>query len=127
MDFGNAVLDGGFCDPDSIIPIETALDDEFFHESVIQSLTILQRTVQRLLDLSSPPSLYPSIEEFVIRKYIHGKLSEAVESERRPGLQLDKRFIQLLSPKTVGGIKLCVRRRHRLKSYVSFAKDRVRR
>jgi hypothetical protein len=29
MDFGNATLDGGFCDPDSIIPIATSPDGEF--------------------------------------------------------------------------------------------------
>lgn len=122
MDFGNATLDGGFCDPDSIVPIEAGMDDEFFRESVIQSLAHLQNTVRMLLGLADSGVLYASIEEFACRRYIDQLLSEAITSESRPELQLDDRFLKLLSPRTAALVRSCTRRRNRMSSYMHFAK-----
>lgn len=122
MDFGNAALDGGFCDPDSIIEIESDADDEFFRESAIQSLLILQSTIQRVVGLASASPIYPSIEEFVYRLYVMHLIHEAVISEERPGLRLDRRFMNLISPKKLGDVKVCANRRNRIQTYSTYTK-----
>lgn len=122
MDFGNAALNGGFCDPDSILPIDASVDDEFFRESVIQSLVVLQGTVQLMLGLSPPTTLYPTIEEFACRRYLYHLVDKAIETERRPGLHLDERFLQLLSPRSVDDLKVCAARSQRAHGYAQFVK-----
>lgn len=121
MDFGNAALDGGFCDPDSIIPIDAKVDDEFFCESVVQTLRIFQNTVERLLVISTPRSLYPSAESFACWQYLSWMLNDAVVSESRPGLFLDPRFLKLMHPESTADIKLCVYRTSRISLYQYFA------
>jgi hypothetical protein len=122
MDFGNAAVDGGFCDPDSISAIDGRIDDEFFFESVIQSFRIFQNTVERFLGLSDSHSLYPSVESFICWQYIHHLLTTAVASEVRTGLRLDTRFQKLMSPETVAGVRSCTRRTKRIPAYTPFAK-----
>jgi hypothetical protein len=121
VDFGNAALDGGFCDPDSIIPIDAKIDDEFFCESVIQTLRIFKNTVERLLVISDARSLYPSAESFACWQYISRVLKDAVVSESRPGLSLDPRFVQLMSPESTADIKSCAHRANRIPLYQYFA------
>jgi hypothetical protein len=122
MDFGNAAVDGGFCDPDSIIAVDGRADDEFFYESVIQSFKIFQNTVERFLGLSDTYSLYPSIESFACWQYIHHLLKDAVATEGRPGLQLDPRFLKVMSPASVSDIRSCALRKSRVGAYTYFAK-----
>ena len=122
MDFGNAALDGGFCDPDSIIAIDAHIDDEFFFESVIQTFKIFQNTVERLLGLSYTSTLYPSAESFACWQYIQQLLMKAVASEDRPGLRLDARFLKLVSPETLADLRSCARRKSRVALYTVFAK-----
>jgi hypothetical protein len=122
MDFGNAALDGGFCDPDSIVALDARSDDEFFHESVIQSCRILQNTVERLLGVAGSPALYPSIESFVCWQYVRQLLQAAITSEGRPGLQLDARFLKLMSPQGSADVRACAYRKNRVAQYTYFAK-----
>jgi hypothetical protein len=121
IDFGNAALDGGFCDPDSIIPVDAKVDDEFFCESVVQTLRIFQNTVERLLVISHPRSLYPSAESFACWQYISRVLHDAVVSESRPGLALDPRFLKLMHPESTADIKSCAYRTNRIALYQYFA------
>ena len=122
MDSGNATLDGGFCDPDSIIPIESSLDDEFLREGVIQSLAYLRGTIQLILGLANRHDLHPSIDEFVCRQYVHRLIDRALVSEARPQLHLDERIVQLFSPGTIADVRLCVQREKRTLWYTQFAK-----
>jgi hypothetical protein len=122
MDFGNAALDGGFCDPDSIVEINSSPDAEFFREAIIQSLALLQNTVQLLLGLSYSGTLYPSIEQFVCRGYLYHLFDEALESERRPGLHLDPRVRELMRPRSLADVRSCTERKIRL-GYAQFAKQ----
>jgi hypothetical protein len=122
MDLGNATLDGGFCDPDSITPLETSPDDEFFRDGVVQSVRFLQSTTRLLLGLSHQPDLYSSIDEFVCGQYVLYLLSEAVKSEARPGLQMDARVLQLITPRTASDVRTCTARANRLGSYAHFLK-----
>lgn len=122
MDFGNAALDGGFCDPDSIIAIDARTDDEFFFESVIQTFKIFQNTVERLLGLADTCTLYPSVESFACWQYIQQLLKGAVASEARPGLRLDTRFLKLMSPETLADVRSCAHRKSRVALYTYFAK-----
>lgn len=122
MDFGNAALDGGFCDPDSIVPIESSFDDEFFRESVIQSFANLRNTVRMLLRISEVSVLYPTIEEFVCGQYIQQLLTAALSSEERPGLRMDDRFLKLMFPRSVADVRLCASRKNRIPLYGYYAK-----
>ena len=122
MDLGNAALDGGFCDPDSIVAIDARTDDEFFCESVIQSFKIFQNTVETFLGVSGVSTIYPSIESFVCWQYIHQLLKAAVASESRPGLRLDARIMKLISPEDISDVKACVQRKIRAALYSYFAK-----
>lgn len=121
MDFGNAAVDGGFCDPDSILAIEPGMDDEFFRESVVRSLLTLQDTVQMTFGLSSS-ALYPNIEKFAFRQYVMNLVNDAIAAERRPGLVLDERLPRLLSPRSVEDVALCVGRKKRSQTYAQYAK-----
>ena len=121
MDFGNAALDGGFCDPDSIIPIDTKVDDELFCESVVQTLRIFQSTAERLLVMSSARSLYPGAESFACWQYLSRVLNDAVVSECRPGLSLDRRFLKLMYPENIEDVKSCAHRTNRISLYQYFA------
>lgn len=124
MDPGNAALDGGFCDPDSIIPISTSADDEFFHEAVIQSLAMLQNTVELALGLSMRPDLYPSVESFACRQYLQHMLLSAIGTEQRPGLYMDDRFVRLMTPRSIADIRRCANRKKRAGWYSQFLKQR---
>lgn len=122
MDFGNAALDGGFCDPDSIVAIDEGMDDEFVRESMIQSLDILLHTVQSTLGLSDAGTLYPSIERFACRQYLNHLVNDAIATESRPTLSLDERFLQLVNPRTSAEVKICAGRKHRTPVYSQFIK-----
>jgi hypothetical protein len=123
MDFGNASVDGGFCDPDSIVPIDSSVDNEFFSESVIQTFRIFQNTVERFLAIAESTSLYPSIESFACGQYIDHLLKDAIETEGRPSLHLDSRLMDLMFPKTVTDVRGCTRRKPRSASYAYFTRQ----
>lgn len=123
MDFGNAAVDGGLCDPDSVIPIDDNTDNEFLLESVIQGFKIFQNTVERFLGISEPSSLYPSIESFACWQYIDHLLKNAIETERRPGLRLDNRVLDLMFPRTASNVGGCAKRKSRSVAYAYFAKQ----
>ncbi len=124
MDFGNAAIDGGFCDPDSIIPIDSDVDDEFFCESAIQSFRILQDTVARFLGIAEPSTLYPNIGSFACTQYVQGLVKAAMASEARPSLQLDRRLPALLSPTNATSVGSHSRLKKRAATYAHFAKRR---
>jgi hypothetical protein len=122
MDTGNATIDGGFCDPDSILAMRACPDDEFFRQSLIESLSLLATTVQALLTGGAAGrDLYPGIEAFAISRYLCRQLERALETESRPGLTLDPRVKQLLSPEAFGDLKACLQRRTR-PTYAMFVK-----
>ena len=123
MDFGNATLDGGFCDPDSIMPIAECPDDEFFREGLIQSVLHLQNTVQLVLGLSSRTDLYPSSEDFVCAQYLRNLLIGQIASEARPQLRLDERVMRLLAPRSLADVQYCTARKKRMPWYTQFAKS----
>jgi hypothetical protein len=125
MDFGNAAIDGGFCDPDSIIAVDSRIEDEFFYESVIQGFNLFQNTVERFLGITNASSLYPSLESFLCRQYVQHLLNSAVATEGRTGLQLDARFLKLMYPETAANIRSCTRR-NRAVSYTNYVKRYVR-
>jgi hypothetical protein len=121
VDFGNAAVDGGFCDPDSILPIEPGMDDEFFRESVVRTLLTFQETAQMTFGLS-PSALYPNIEKFAFRQYVLQLMNDAFASEARPGLALDGRLLKLLSPRSYEDLAECVGRKKRFAAYAQYAK-----
>jgi len=98
FDPGNAVMDGGFCDPDSIIPIEQLPDDEFVLESFVRCMTILRDTVQQHVATSD-------VASFACQRYLDQRVAEALASEARPGLVIDPRIARLLAPSSYAELR----------------------
>jgi hypothetical protein len=120
MDFGNATLDGGCCDLDSIEAISLCPDDEFFAESLISSISVLAATVRRVLSPShglDDNTLYPSIESFAITRYLCGELERALDREARPDLVLDPRVRELLAPATIATLERQLERKNRPRGF----------
>jgi hypothetical protein len=98
----NAVVDGGFVDLDSLIPIAELEDDVLFEETLHYSFSSLYRTVRTFL-VGQQGRWSPDRD--LIEKWISDHLAsscqQALESEMRPGLVLDPRiseyFAQSLS------------------------------
>jgi len=127
MDMGNACLDGGFCDIESIQPIASCPDDEFFYESIISTLYTMYNTMEKLAvpDFGlREHSLYPNIEKFVLMRYLCALFEAALESERRPQLQLDSRVNDLLSPKTFDAVTALLRRKDRPRNFALYLRER---
>jgi len=123
MDFGNAGLDGGFCDLDSIQPASSAPDDEFFFESLITSLTIMQETVAGVASAAcglAHSYLYPRINDFVLWRYVCSAFERALEIEARPGLRLDSRVRDILSPKSIVDLKRLLDRKYRPNNLLQY-------
>ena len=125
MDAGNATIDGGFCDLDSVIPIETNADDEYFRQSFIECLSTLQTTVERLIAKQvTKPDFGPDIETFAFSRYLCRQIELAIETEARPGLRLDPRVPALLSPKSLADVKSVIARENRPNWYSLYVKQR---
>ena len=125
MDFGNATLDGGFCDPDSIVPVSHEMEDEFYRDGLVQSLLVLQNTVQLMLGMSDNQALYSSADGFVCLRYLLNLVEEAFESEARVGLQMDHRVLKSLSPRSLADLRACTLKRNRFATYAQFSKHRA--
>ena len=93
LDFGNATIDGGFCDVDSITPIADVPDDAFFFKSLEEAARLLHDTCARLLDDEPNPA-----RQLALARYLGSLFERAIESEKRPGVTLDPRVRQLLQP-----------------------------
>lgn len=116
MDLGNACLDGGFCDVESIQPISACPDDEFFYESLISSLSAMQLTIAKVMLPGmgiERGHLYPNIEKFVLLRYVCDMFQDALEKETRPGVRLDDRVRALFCEKTFDDVQKLVQRKHR--------------
>jgi hypothetical protein len=120
MDFGNATLDGGFCDLDSIIPVEESPDDEFYYESIVQSFAILQNTIKLTLGISADSSLYPSIDEFACGQFVRQLVNSAILTEKRPALGLDERFQRIMTPHSIADVSLITKRKKRIRFIRAF-------
>lgn len=90
----NVVVDGGFLDVDSVIPISKMDSDVAFHETMQLSVFVMCRTVRLLLVSHVLWNLQKGLTDYV-EKMIHdhmvGRIRRAIETEARPGLVLDER------------------------------------
>jgi hypothetical protein len=125
MDYGNATLDGGFCDPDSILLVEESPDDEFYYESIVQSLANLQNTIKLTLGISVDSSLYPSINEFACGQFVRQLVNSAILTEKRPSLRLDERFQRIMTPHSISDVSLITKRKKRIGSFAHFSRAKV--
>jgi hypothetical protein len=123
MDAGNAALDGGFCDLDSLVPIEECADDEFFLASVLICLRELRDTCLRVLSPGMGiigSRLYPQNDEFVVTQYLVRELACALEREARPGLVADPRFARILEPFELKMVLQLLERKPRPRTFKAF-------
>lgn len=88
FDPGNACLDGGFLDVDSVVPLAELKDDGMFYDALVATVLGLTRTALHLL----PRVCHPETAELLARQYIMRRLSHFLASEARPALELDPRF-----------------------------------
>ena len=98
----NACLDGGFVDLDSVTPFTALRDDAAVQAAVQLVVEELTRTVSRFLTggLEDPRSDDDRVrvDRYVLDQYVTSLLREAVETERRPGLDMDQRVLEHLTP-----------------------------
>jgi hypothetical protein len=99
MDPGNAVIDGGFCDVDSIVPIASLIDDGFFFDSLMETLLAMRATISTVLQLPSSASY-----EQLIAHYTNDLIEEALRSELLPGMNPDPRIQLSLHPRSLAGV-----------------------
>jgi hypothetical protein len=127
MDAGNATLDGGFCDLDSLIPLAECADDELFHAGVLISLRELRETCLRVLSPGmgiAGSRIYPHNDEFVVTQYLVHELRRALEREARPGLVADARFAALLAPADLATVMKLLDRKPRPRTFKAFTARR---
>ena len=105
----------------SIIPVEESPDDEFYYESIVQSLANLQNTIKLTLRMSADPSLYPSINEFACGQFVRQLVNSAILTEKRPALRLDERFQRIITPHSISDVSLITKRKKRIGSFAHFS------
>jgi hypothetical protein len=121
LDPGNAAIGGGFSDLDSIVPFGELPTDAFFFESLATSVRILQDTSTALM--MSGESVTEAASLIALR-YIWALLEKSVDEEARPGLSLDPRVRQVLSPDYPLETLRTLVARTQPSSYASFAKKK---
>ncbi|MBL9102521.1 MAG: hypothetical protein JNL82_16285 [Myxococcales bacterium] len=94
FDAGNACLDGGFVDVDSLTPIAGLRDDGEVFDALVASLAGLDRTIERLL----PDDCERETREVLRRGHVWACYRRALDSEARPGLRLDPRVREAIEP-----------------------------
>lgn len=98
-DMNNAVVDGGFVDVDSVIPIRELDDDRLFFDTLHFSYLSLCNTARRLLAyMALRPE--PDVADHFIQRFVDGKLRAAFEREARPGLPVDPRVGEFFAAAT---------------------------
>lgn len=88
FDAGNACLDGGFLDVDSVVALGELRNDGMFYDALVATVLGLTRTALHLL----PRVCHPETAELLARQYIMRRLSHFLASEARPALELDPRL-----------------------------------
>ena len=98
----NACLDGGFVDLDSVTPFSALRDDAAVQAALQLCVEELTRTVSRLLTggLDDPRSENDRVrvDRHLLSEYVLCLLRQALEAERRPGLELDSRVHDYVEP-----------------------------
>ncbi len=116
FDRGNACMDGGFVDLDSLLPIAELDHDGPVFDALVASLLGLDRTIEELL----PADCEYETRQVFRRQYLWEAFRRAVAREARPGLELDPRVIELLEPLPFA------RMLARLRSRVRYPEDFLR-
>jgi hypothetical protein len=114
IDHNNTTIFGGFCDLDSVTSFDRVPDDRFFYVSLMEAIVELGRSVASLLGRStSPGAAAPdSTLNRLSRNFVLRLLNDLVESERRPGIELDPRATSILRPASLRDILNVVESAH---------------
>lgn len=94
FDRGNACMDGGFVDLDSLLPIADLEHEGQVFDALVASLLGLDRTVEQIL----PADCEYETRQIFRRHYLWDLFRRAAVSEARPGLSLDPRVNEVLEP-----------------------------
>tara|TARA_Y100001968_G_C18862374_1_gene483233 strand:+ start:225 stop:560 length:336 start_codon:yes stop_codon:yes gene_type:complete len=103
-------MDGGFVDLDSLILIQELKTDDAFFDALAASILGLIRTASELL----PHFCHSETKDLFLRQYILNELREALSTQARPTLALDKRVWRFFSPLSFTDLmkQLQTRQRH---------------
>jgi hypothetical protein len=102
----NACIDGGFVDLGSVTPLPELRSESAVPAALQFCLEALLDTVRTLIAGASDPTRVESLEIRIdlhyIRQYLFALIEEAIETEARPQLALDRRIQSYLtSPRTL--------------------------
>jgi hypothetical protein len=108
---------GGANTTNDRFPVEESPDDEFYWESIVYSLVILQNTIKLTRGISADSSLYPSINEFACGQFVHQLVNSAILTEKRPALRLDERFQRIVTPHSISDVSLITKRNRLIRAF----------
>jgi hypothetical protein len=107
FDTGNAAVDGGVLDCDSVVPASSVHDDLHFYRAVVLSMDILRRSVACALGLSQNDG--DSVFRYLSLTFLASRLNTALATEARPGLSLDPRISDCISGCRPSALRTCLR------------------
>ncbi len=96
---GNATLDGGVCDVDSIVGFDEAPDERFVIDSVGRSFRVLEQTVSTFMRSADAGAA------FQLLRFLLTLLDQYLFVERPSGLVLDSRVLAALQPPSMNTIE----------------------
>ncbi len=100
LDLGNAAVRGGCCDVDSIVPFSASPSNAFLLDSMALGLNDLRDIAAWVFSLSANRLVVRTLTD----QYLASLIEEFVESEKRPGLEIDPRITAMLLPSSFGDL-----------------------
>jgi hypothetical protein len=107
FDPGNAAINGGVFDCDSLVPVDMISDDLHFYRSFLWSLDLLRRSMISVLQLTDNDN--EPVFRYLSQSYLIGLVEEAIETEARPGLVLDSRVVDCLHNTRLSSLTNCMK------------------
>lgn len=109
LDTGNACVDGGICDLDSIVSFGLLSDNHNFYRSLYESIEFLRVTISKFLGLERQDA--DQVFRQLSTSYVKRLLIEACEKESQSGLSVDPRVMSCLGKVTEAALHECVQGR----------------
>ena len=100
LDPGNACVDGGLCDLDTVTPLQAIRDDRAVHVGVAVSLEMLKNTIVIFLRAHGRADSSASFS-ILTAALVRSKVVRLIDEERRSGLELDRRVMEVFNLTTL--------------------------
>ncbi|MBK9649036.1 MAG: hypothetical protein IPO67_28460 [Deltaproteobacteria bacterium] len=110
FDAGNACVDGGMVDMDSLVPIDDARDDGELYDALV----VLRRGVERTLSTLLPHACQFETKGVFVQEYVCELFRCAFDEEQRPGTRLDPRVRDVFQPLSYADLVVRLQSRRRV-------------